>query len=69
MADDTIELTVNVPKELHEAARRCASDCGFGSVEGLVLHLLREVLRPDAARMDEEELRIIEERLRDLGYL
>lgn len=69
MSDETVELRINIPKELHEAAGRCAADCGFGNVDGLVAYLLNQVLRPDVMRMDQEELRIIEDRLRDLGYM
>jgi hypothetical protein len=30
---------------------------------------LQDLVREDAARLDEEERRIIEERLKDLGYI
>ena len=41
----------------------------FTSVEQLVEYVLRELLRDDAVQADEGEQRIIEQRLRDLGYL
>ncbi len=50
-----------------EAERRFGSR--YGSLEGFLEFLLRELLRDDAVKMDEAEQRVIEERLRDLGYL
>lgn len=41
----------------------------FASVDELVSNLLQELLRDDAAKMDEHELKIIEQRLRGLGYV
>jgi hypothetical protein len=41
----------------------------FGNVEQLLTFVLQELLRDDAAQMDQAEQRIIEERLKDLGYL
>jgi hypothetical protein len=41
----------------------------FASVEELLTFVLRELLRDDAAQMDRDEQRMIEERLKDLGYI
>lgn len=41
----------------------------FSNIEELLTFVLQELLRDDASRIDESEARIIEERLRDLGYL
>lgn len=41
----------------------------FASVEQLLEFVLRDLLRDDAARADEAERRMIEQRLQDLGYL
>jgi hypothetical protein len=41
----------------------------FGSVEQFLTYVLEELLRDDSAKMDQEEQRIIEERLKDLGYI
>lgn len=41
----------------------------FGNIEQLLEYVLRELLRDDAAHQEEEEQRLIEQRLRDLGYL
>ena len=59
---------VRLPADLcDEAERRFAAR--FGNLEQFFTFLLRELLRDEAAKMDEAEQRVLEERLRDLGYL
>ena len=41
----------------------------FGSVDEFLEFVLRELLRDEASQLDEQEQRIVEERLRELGYL
>ncbi len=41
----------------------------FGTLEQFLTHVLEQLVRDDAAKMDQEEQRIIEERLKDLGYI
>jgi hypothetical protein len=41
----------------------------FGSLEEFLTSLLQEVLRDDAAKLEQAEEQIIEERLRQLGYI
>ena len=41
----------------------------FSGLEQLLEYILHELLRDEAAQADEGEQRIIEQRLRDLGYL
>jgi hypothetical protein len=41
----------------------------FGTVEELLVFILRDLLRDDAARFDRTEEKLIEDRLRDLGYI
>lgn len=66
MAESMREL--RLPAEL---CRKAEEQFGarFGSVEDLLTFVLKELLRDDAARMDESEARMIEQRLRDLGYM
>jgi len=59
---------VTVPEDLRSAAEKLYGQ-RFASLEKLILFLLEEVTRPDALKMDQEEQRIIEQRLKDLGYL
>lgn len=41
----------------------------FANVEELLNFVLQELARDDAKRMDEAEQRMLENRLKDLGYL
>jgi hypothetical protein len=41
----------------------------FGSIDELLVFVMRELLRDAASKADEAEQRLIEERLRELGYL
>ena len=60
--------TVNLPAELcAQAEKRFGSK--FGSLEQLLEYVLRDLLRDDATRADEREQHLVEQRLRDLGYL
>lgn len=59
---------VRLPNDLCAAAERRFSP-QFGNLEALLIFLLREVLRDDVAALDQNEQRIVEERLRDLGYI
>lgn len=60
--------SIKLPSSLCETAEQ-RFGTRFGSVEQFITHVLKELLREDAAQMDQAEQRIIEERLRDLGYL
>jgi hypothetical protein len=46
-----------------------AAEKEFGSLEPLLERVLRNLLSDEAAQADEGEQRVIEQRLRDLGYL
>jgi hypothetical protein len=66
MSSDVRE--VHLPAELcNDAERRFAAR--FGTLEELLIHVLQELLRDKAAQMDEGERRVIEQRLKDLGYI
>ncbi len=59
---------VRLPAELcTDAERRFAAR--FGSLEDLLVFVLRELLRDGAVQMDQAEQRVIEQRLKDLGYI
>jgi hypothetical protein len=59
---------VRLPSELCQAAEQ-RYGARFGSLEQFLALVLQELLRDDAAQMDQAEQRIIEERLKDLGYI
>jgi len=59
---------VHLPEDLCQAAE--ARFCEEGhSVDELLTFVLKELTRDDADRLDEREQRMIEERLRGLGYI
>ena len=66
---DSVILQVAVPGELHREAQRLAAGCGFSGVEDLILFLLDGVVQLPEKKMDAQEMRMVEERLRALGYL
>jgi len=41
----------------------------FGSLDELLAAVLRDLLRDDGSEADQAEQRIVEERLRELGYI
>jgi hypothetical protein len=59
---------VRLPAELCAAIeKRFAGK--FGSLEELLTFILRDLSRDDAAQLNQNEQKLVEERLRDLGYL
>jgi hypothetical protein len=59
---------VSLPEDLCSAAEELYGE-QFPSLDKLIVFLLEEVTRRDALKVDQDEQRIIEERLKDLGYL
>jgi len=60
--------TVAIPEELCRAAERRFAH-RFGDLEELLIEVLKELLRDNATANDEQERRVIEERLKGLGYI
>ena len=60
--------SVNLPAELCVQAEKTFAK-RFGSLEQLLEYVLRDLLRDDAAEADAGEQRLIEQRLRELGYI
>lgn len=60
--------TVNLPEELCAAAEH-RYGARFASLEQMLVFLLEEITRPDAVRLDQEEEQIVQQRLKELGYL
>jgi hypothetical protein len=61
-------------REVHLPAELCRTAEGrygaqFGSLEQFLEYVLEKLVKDDAAQMDQSEQRIIEERLKDLGYI
>jgi hypothetical protein len=64
----TDERVVRLPEELCAAAEK-KFERTFTSIEDLLVFVLRDLLREDVAQLDAAEQQLVEERLRELGYL
>lgn len=60
----TVELPDEVCARLEESFGK-----PFATFEELLVYVMQELTRAQAAKMDEAEKKILEQRLRDLGYL
>jgi hypothetical protein len=59
---------LRLPAELCTAVEKRFSHA-FGSLEELISFILKDLSQDQAARLDENEQRLVEDRLRQLGYL
>jgi hypothetical protein len=59
---------INLPEDLCAAAEKSLTG-RFDSLEALLNFLLQEIAQDDMRRLDAADEQIIEQRLRDLGYL
>ncbi len=60
--------TVSLPQDLCAEAERQFGG-RFDTVEALLTFVLQEITKADASLLDEAEEQLIEQRLKDLGYL
>lgn len=60
--------TISLPAELCDRVEKKFAQ-RFGSLEEMLTFVLSEFLRDDAAQADRKEQLMIEQRLKDLGYL
>lgn len=59
---------VRLPSELCRVAEQ-RYGAQFGSLEQFLEFVLQKLVRDDAAQMDQSEQQVIEQRLKDLGYI
>ena len=59
---------IRIPADLCAAAEDKFGGA-FRSVDDLVIFLLQELIRKDTAGMDRADQAVVEERLKDLGYI
>jgi hypothetical protein len=59
---------VQLPSDLCESVEQRYRE-RFGALEQFLTFVLQELIRDDAAQMDRAEQQVIEERLKDLGYI
>ena len=60
--------TINLPEDVCTEAEKWMAG-RFNTLESLLGFLLQEIVRDDAGKLDEAEERIVEQRLKDLGYI
>ena len=59
---------ISLPEDLCAAAERRFGK-QFQCIEAFLEFVLQELLRDDAEKLDQREKEILEQRLRDLGYI
>ena len=64
MADRPATVTLKIPRPLYERLAHLIEGTGFRSVTEFVLFVLRDLAGPEEA-----DVKVVRERLRDLGYL
>jgi hypothetical protein len=60
---------LRLPAELCRAAEERIKGTSFRTVEDLLTFVLRDLTSRRGAQAEEQERKLVEERLRDLGYL
>jgi hypothetical protein len=60
--------TISLPEELCVEAEKWMTG-RFDNLEALLSFLLQEIVKNDASKLDQAEEEIVEQRLRDLGYI
>ena len=60
--------SIRLPEELCEQAERWLKG-RFDSLEALITFALQEIVNDDSSRLDQQEEEIVQQRLRDLGYI
>ena len=60
--------TVNLPEDMCVAAEKFMTG-RFESLDALISFLLQEVVKDDVSKFDRAEEQMIEQRLKDLGYI
>jgi hypothetical protein len=64
----TATRQISLPEELCASAEQ-QFGTRFGTVESFLEFVLRELVRNDAEALDKAEQAVLEQRLRDLGYI
>ncbi len=62
-------MTLSLPADLCEQVQARYVGDRFATLDEFVRYMLEELMRDDAVGLDRQEEEIVEQRLRDLGYL
>lgn len=60
--------SVRLPEELCEQAEQWLKG-RFESLEALITFALQEIIKDEGGKLDQEEEEMVQQRLRDLGYI
>jgi hypothetical protein len=60
---------IRVPAHLYDAAERLIKGTRFQTVDEFLVFVLQELTSRDSTKFEDQERKVIEARLRDLGYL
>lgn len=66
------KVTLKIPRPLYDKLKRIIEDTGFSSVNEFVVYVLRDIValtKRDDEELSAEEVKLIKERLKNLGYL
>lgn len=68
------KVTIKIPRKLYEKIQQLISGSGFNSSTDFIVYVLRDVLseqgiREDAGEFSPDELKVLKQKLRNLGYL
>lgn len=68
------KVTLKIPRHLYVKIQQLISDQGFNSVTDFVVFVLRDILsetgnREEVEEFSPDELKVIKQKLRNLGYL
>jgi hypothetical protein len=76
------KVTLKIPRPLYDQLRKIVEGTGFSSVNEFVVYVLRDLTSsgkpmptkrpkslPDPSGLTDEEIRIVKQRLHNLGYL
>lgn len=70
---NTDKVTIKIPRPLYTNLKKIIEDTGFNSATDFIVYVLRDIASSHTRTEDEpltkDEIRIIRERLKSLGYL
>jgi len=67
------KVTIKIPRPLYNNLKLLINDSGFNSVNDFIVYILRDIVSNSKIdivdNLNKDEIEIIKERLRNLGYL
>jgi hypothetical protein len=63
------EIKLLIPAALHARIQEIAQKSGYENLNDFFLFIMQELFPVEAEEMDRKEQELIEQRLRDLGYM